>query len=362
MRPLPFRFATALVALAAASPLARADFAVHEAALPAISPGGTASLVLPKFDPAIGVLRSMSITAGIDVAGTWAFENTTAQAGSAGGYGSPPYVGMSVGFVPPVGSQQWLAPNAAYFHSPMHFFGAFDGAVDFAGASGVSIPFLGASDGSGWQSNHYSSDFFLNAYSGPGTFTVAVGPANRITGSVPGFADGATVTATGFVRVRYDYDPFPTYVCRADGSLGCPCFTSLPFGVVGGCANSQQGHGGELAVAGTASLANDTLALLGTRMTNSSAVYFQGTSILGTPIPFGDGVRCVGGSLLRLGTTSNVGGSSQYPGPGDLSVSVRGGVGAPGLRAYQVMYRDGGAFCTPALFNATNGFVVSWGP
>jgi hypothetical protein len=99
-------------------------------------------------------------------------------------------------------------------------------------------------------------------------------------------------------------------------------------------------------------------------MPSSSALYFQGTTKLnsGMGIAFGDGLRCAGGSIVRLGTKNNVGGGSQYPVGPDPSVSVRGLVAAPGLRTYQIWYRNAAAFCTPSTFNLTNAVVVIWSP
>jgi hypothetical protein len=102
--------------------------------------------------------------------------------------------------------------------------------------------------------------------------------------------------------------------------------------------------------------------LTGSRMTNSTALYFQGSTFDYVQTVYGDGLRCVGGSIVRLGIKSNVSGSSQYPGPNDPSVSVRGGISQPGTACYQVVYRDGGSFCTPSAFNATSGMIVLWTP
>ena len=76
----------------------------------------------------------------------------------------------------------------------------------------------------------------------------------------------------------------------------------------------------------------------------------------------GDGLGCAGGSIVRLGTKNNVGGGSQYPVNSDPSVSVRGLVAAPGLRTYQIWYRNAAAFCTATTFNLTNAVVVIWSP
>lgn len=40
----------------------------------------------------------------------------------------------------------------------------------------------------------------------------------------------------------------------------------------------------------------------------------------------------------------------------------RRGVTVPGTRAYQAYDRDTGAFCTPATFHVTSGYLVAWVP
>ena len=95
-------------------------------------------------------------------------------------------------------------------------------------------------------------------------------------------------------------------------------------------------------------------------MPNSSALYFQGTAQLN--VMFGDGLRCAGGSILRLGTKQNASGTSQYPAAGDPPISVRGAIPANGgLRTYQCWYRNAANFCTAATFNLTNGVEIVWG-
>ncbi len=149
--------------------------------------------------------------------------------------------------------------------------------------------------------------------------------------------------------------------CFGDGT-GTPC----PCGNVGalgnGCPSSVNPDGANLLASGSSSLAFDTLVLSGTGMTNSSALYFQGTSQAGggSGAVFGDGLRCAAGSIVRLKTVVNVTGASQYPEPGDPSVSLRGMVGAPSTRTYQVWYRNAAAFCNAETFNLSNGVQVTW--
>jgi hypothetical protein len=101
-------------------------------------------------------------------------------------------------------------------------------------------------------------------------------------------------------------------------------------------------------------------------MPNSSCLYFQGTvqQSGGLGAPFGDGLRCVAGSVIRLGTKTNASGASQYPALGDLSISVKGLIPAGGAtRHYQCWYRNAALFCVAtATFNLTNGITIPWGP
>jgi hypothetical protein len=122
--------------------------------------------------------------------------------------------------------------------------------------------------------------------------------------------------------------------------------------------------GAHLQGAGMSSITADTLVLTGTGMPNSSALYFQGTlrQSGGAGQVFGDGKRCAGGSVVRLGIKFNAGGTSQYPVFGDQSVSVRGLVTVPGARTYQTWYRNAAIFCTSSTFNLTNGLDVIWAP
>jgi len=149
--------------------------------------------------------------------------------------------------------------------------------------------------------------------------------------------------------------------CFGDGTgTPCPCGNAGAPG--NGCASSLNANGANLAASGSSSLAFDTLVLTGTGMPNSSALYFQGTSQAGggSGVVFGDGLRCAAGSIVRLKTVMNVAGASQYPEAGDPSVSLRGMVGAPGTRTYQVWYRNAAAFCNAETFNLSNGVQVTW--
>ncbi len=158
----------------------------------------------------------------------------------------------------------------------------------------------------------------------------------------------------------YERIPWVSF-CSGDGSgTACPCGNSGAMGH--GCASSVSSSGARLVGWGRSSLTSDTFQLSGSDMPNSSALYFQGTTqqSAGAGSVFGDGLRCAGGSVTRLGPHLNSAGASQYPSPGEVAISVKGAVLSPGTRTYQVWYRNAAAFCTPSTFNVTNGAEVTW--
>ncbi len=152
--------------------------------------------------------------------------------------------------------------------------------------------------------------------------------------------------------------------CFGDGSgSACPCGNNSAVGAGAGCLNSL-GAGGVLTATGASSIAADTFTLNASGMPDSSALYFQGTTQVagGAGASFGDGLRCAGGTTVRLAPKTNVLGSSQYPEAGDVSVSVRGMNVAGNVRTYQCWYRNAAAFCQAETFNLTNGVQATWQP
>jgi hypothetical protein len=159
--------------------------------------------------------------------------------------------------------------------------------------------------------------------------------------------------------------PVGSKFCSGDGTaMACPCGNAGAPG--NGCANSVNANGGSLsALGGVASLSNDVVLLQGSGMTNAPCLYFQGTVQQngGMGNVFGDGLRCVSGSIVRLKTATNVNGVSQFPAAGDPTLSVKGLVTTPGLREYQIWYRNSANFCVAAAtFNLTNGLEINWIP
>ncbi len=152
------------------------------------------------------------------------------------------------------------------------------------------------------------------------------------------------------------------------GVVACPC-NNPPAGSARGCDNSAATGGAALTASGVASLASDTLVFTtaGQKPTGTT-ILLQGTASLAAGAGFGQGVRCVGGSLKRLYLKSASGGSITAPSGADLPVSARsallGDSIAPGsTRYYMAYYRDPivlGGCSSNSTFNASNSGSVIW--
>jgi hypothetical protein len=152
--------------------------------------------------------------------------------------------------------------------------------------------------------------------------------------------------------------------CPGDGSYGnCPCTNNGGF-PSSGCPNSAGQQGASLAVGGTNSVSDDNLYLnAGGLPSNATCLFFQGTAPTSTGILLAAGLRCAGGTLIRLGAKVASGGNATYPQGSDLLVSIRGQVPAyGGYRYYQTWYRDPHGTCTAGTYNLTNAASVLWLP
>jgi hypothetical protein len=153
-----------------------------------------------------------------------------------------------------------------------------------------------------------------------------------------------------------------TSFCGGDVSGGpCPCAN---FGSLGeGCANSS-GHGVEIDALGSSSASTDDLVISATHvmpgLLGESAVLLAGTTIV-SGVVFGDGLRCIGGTLHRLGTHNlgnNATGEEAW-GPG---LRAQGGWSSGTTRHFQLLYRNSATFCTTDTFNVSQALSVSFAP
>jgi hypothetical protein len=148
------------------------------------------------------------------------------------------------------------------------------------------------------------------------------------------------------------------------GDTGCPC-GNFSFPLSGqGCAYVP-GFGAALSGTGATDVSADALVLSASNLPpppggTGFVLFFQGDAA--TSAPFNDGKRCAGGTMVRLATKSHTGTTAAYPGAGDPSVSVRGGVPAGGgAFYYQAWYRSFPGMCG-TFSNLTNGVSVVWVP
>lgn len=188
----------------------------------------------------------------------------------------------------------------------------------------------------------------------------------------PGAGHGASTpdlvnAATDFVLAHLNANAAPTVgvaYCNGDGTaLPCPCANASFPGSRTGCENSFQ-VGANLSASGVASLSADTVVLRGDSMPNGPALYFGGTARAnaGLGTPFGDGLLCVAGSIVRLATRTNTTGFSQYPLGGEPLLSTLGGISPGAETHYQVWYRDAPSWCSAATWNLSNGTSILWSP
>ena len=145
----------------------------------------------------------------------------------------------------------------------------------------------------------------------------------------------------------------------------CPCSN---FGAAGrGCASSFNASGAKLSASG--SITGDTVVLLAEGVNaTGNVIYMRGNvnNVVGTV--FGDGVRCVDGSLIRRTKPISTPNQATFPAPAD-TVTLSTGWGPANITApgsgitayYMAYYRNASAaFCPPETFNGTNAISITW--
>ena len=199
------------------------------------------------------------------------------------------------------------------------------------------------------------------------TFDTAFLQANPRAGNF--YKYNCQIHFTAGMKGTIQVNPVPgSPFCFGDTTAVTPC----PCGNTGqtghGCENSASTGGAVLAVAGATT--PDVVTLLSTgELPNALSIFLQGNTTLVTPAVFGDGVRCVGGNLKRIGVHNASNGAVSYPQAGDPSITARSAaLGDPiaqgSMRWYQTDYRDPNlAFCPNPpgnSWNVTNGIAVTW--
>jgi len=217
----------------------------------------------------------------------------------------------------------------------------------------------------GAQSNGQSSRPSLSAGGQVVAFTSS---GNHL---VPSDTNG---TADIFVRQWQDgtaRTAFTRWCTPGTGAvIACPC-SNPPVGPERGCDNSGATGGASLCASGNTDLSADGLVFtVYGEQPNALSILVQGNTPASSGIVYGQGVRCLAGTIRRLYTGFAQGGTIVLPNlpAGGTPVSVRsartGDVILPGQsRWYFVFYRDPvvlGGCPAVATFNATDTGEISW--
>jgi hypothetical protein len=236
---------------------------------------------------------------------------------------------------------------------------------------------LGDLDGDGdldWVVSVFSGQEWRVYRNDAGTFNYVMSfpsPANPACASIADLDNDRDLdivlwTETSDEIITMENTPLDTQTYCFGTAGSCPCANGGADGH--GCEHSVALGGGLLNAGGRASVASDTLALeAGSLPPSTSVLFFQGDAQVsgGAGSLFGDGLRCAGGAVTRLGTRTAVNGFARYGGntPGDTPISIQGTIPIGGAtRFYQAWYRNAAAFCTASTFNLTNGTRVTWTP
>ncbi len=156
--------------------------------------------------------------------------------------------------------------------------------------------------------------------------------------------------------------------CFGEPGSGTPCPCSNDNdGSIGrsGCDNGVFASGAQLSAYGDSSVAADEVLLRAVHVEpNNSGLFFQGTLQAngGAGEPFGNGLRCAGGQVVRLQVSfADEGGVARTT----IPLAASGGVSPGDVRSYQYWYRTTTAPpCGPGVndFNTSNGVSIIWTP
>lgn len=156
--------------------------------------------------------------------------------------------------------------------------------------------------------------------------------------------------------------------CFGDGSsAACPC--DNPGAPGHGCQNSAFSGGAVLWATGASRLGADEVRLDASGLLPTTLAIVLQADASTRPANFGDGLRCIGGSLKRMYAQYAISGMISVPQPGETGIAARSNaLGDPipngGVRHYQVLYRDPAPrFCaapTGGSFNVSNAVSLTW--
>jgi hypothetical protein len=147
--------------------------------------------------------------------------------------------------------------------------------------------------------------------------------------------------------------------CSGDGSAApCPCGNTGPEDH--GCANGD-GTAAHLRATGSSSISNNDLSFLADALPpGQPALLYTGINRIqsGQGVGFGDGLRCTGGAVFRLGVRfADPVGDAEWSAP---FVSTPWSAGT--TRHFQAWYRNTPSPACGSGYNLSNGYSVSFTP
>ncbi|MCB9914871.1 MAG: hypothetical protein H6828_06930 [Planctomycetes bacterium] len=151
-----------------------------------------------------------------------------------------------------------------------------------------------------------------------------------------------------------------TAYCLGDGTgTLCPCGNDND-GSNGpaGCANGVNAGGASLSAGGTSSLsANDAVLNVSGSAPSQPGLFFRADNAVngGLGNLFGDGLRCAGGTVIRLQIVP-----ADASGNASSSAPLGAGLLPGDIKRYQYWYRNPGSSLCGSAFNLTNGYEIAW--
>ena len=329
--------------------------------------GGTRRALI-RFDPAASIPAGSTITSAelvLEMSLTNAGASDVAVHRALASWGE----GTSIGFSGEGGGGQATTNDATWQHRFYNatFWTTPGGEFDPAPSAVTSVDGLGlysfgpsagmAADVQGWLDVPSSNEGW-----------VLVGDESSFPTAKRFNGKAAATGQTARLVVTFTPPGPGTSLCTpGQGVIACPC-SNPPSGADRGCDNSAGTGGASLAASGVASLAADSVVLsTAGELPSALSIVLQGNALVANGAPFGEGVRCAGGSLKRLRVENAVGGGIVYPDGAEPAVSAQSAalgdaIGAGTMRWYQVYYRDPGLPCPVDLnFNATQAVAILWG-
>ncbi|HIG10493.1 MAG: lectin-like protein [bacterium] len=198
-----------------------------------------------------------------------------------------------------------------------------------------------------------------NNNGGPGVTEEHMEIIQNIAGVAYGWNDANNLAHGGGYIVEFETGSGAAY-CFGDGTgTACPCANNGGTGQ--GCTNSG-GTGATLASTGSTSVAADDLGFQGGNFVPTQPVLlFSGLNAVnsGAGIFFGDGLRCAGGAVARLGVrVPDAAGSASW----GSGLAAAGGWVSGDTRRFQTWYRDPVSSPCGSGFNLSHGVELVFGP